>query len=132
MRRLGLWIIPLIGGLLLTGAALAQSPDDEEQGVTSEELIHSSSEGAALAQSPDDGGPGRDYQAPGVHVWMGRLPSKGELRSAITQARSHAKSLAPSVSDAPNFQNGRVKVWTGRLPKPETLRNMIRSGGGGR
>ena len=118
----------------MTGAALAQSPDDEEQD-TSKKLIPSNSGKAALeaalAQSPDDEGQGRDYQALGVHVWRGRIPSREELRSAITQGRSQAKSLSPSVSDAPDFQNGRVKVWTGRLPTPEALRNMIRSGGEG-
>jgi hypothetical protein len=132
MRRVGIWLIPVIGGILLTGAALAQSPDDEEQGATSEGLRPSSSGGAGLAYSPDDEGQGHNYQAPGVHVWVGRHPSKAELQSAITQARSRAKSLTPSVSDAPDFQNERVKVWIGRLPKPETLRNMLRSGGGGR
>lgn len=135
MRMARIWITLMIGGFLLTGAALAQSPDDEEQ-ETSKKLIPSSSGKAALeaalAQSPDDEGQGRDYQAPGVHVWKGRLPSKAELQAAVTQARSQAKSLTPSVSDAPDFQNGRVKVWIGRLPKPETLRNMLSSGGGGR
>ncbi len=133
MSRGGIWIIPIIGGLLLTGTALAQSLDDEEeQGATSRELGPSSSGEAALAQSLDDEGLGQGYQAPGVHVWVGRLPSKAELQSAITQARSRARSLTPSVSDAPDFQNEHVKVWIGRLPKPETLRNMLRSGGGGR
>ena len=136
MRRVGIWMIPVIGGLLLTGVAVAQSPDDEEQGPTSEELRPSSSGKAALeaalAQSPDDEGQGRDYQSPGVHVWKGRLPSKVELQSAVTQARSQVKSLSPSVSDAPDFQNGHVSLYIGRLPKPETLRNMLRSGGGGR
>jgi hypothetical protein len=134
MRIAGTWMIPIIGGLLLTAAALAQSSDDdeEEQGATSRELGPSSSGEAALAQSLDDEGQGRDYQAPGVHVWVGRHPSKAELQSAITQGRSQAKSLTPSVSDAPDFQNEQVKVWIGRLPKPETLRNMLRSGGGSR
>ena len=106
MRRVGIWIIPVIGGLLLTGAALAQSPDDEEQG--------------------------RDYQAPGVHVWKGQLPSKMELHSAVAQARAQGKRLAPSGPDTPDFQNGRVSLYIGRLPKPESLRNMLGSGGGGR
>jgi hypothetical protein len=133
MSRGGIWIIPIIGGLLLTGTALAQSlDDDEEQEATSRELGHSSPAEAALAQSIDDDGQGRDHQAPGVHVWVGRLPSKAELQSAITQALSQAKSLTPSVSDAPDFQNDHAKVWIGRLPKPETLRNMLRSGGGSR
>ena len=131
MRMARMWMIFIIGGLLLTGAALAQSPDDEEQGA-SKELIPSSSGEAALAQSLDDEGQGLAYQAPGVHVWRGRLPSREELQSAITQARSQAKSLTPSVSDAPDFQNGRVKVYRGKLPKPESLRNMLSSGGGGR
>ena len=129
MRRAGIWMILIIGGLLLTGAALAQSPDDEEQ-ETSKKLIPSSSGKAALeaalAQSLDDEGQGRAYQAPGVHVWKGRLPSKAELQSALTQARSQAKSRTPSVSDKPDFQNERIQVYQGRLPTPETLRNMRR------
>ncbi len=131
MRIARIWMILMIGGFLLTGAALAQSPDDEEQGA-SKELIPSSRGEAALVQSLDDEGQGRAYQAPGVRVWRGRLPSREELQSAVIQARSQAKRLTPSVSDAPDFQNERVKVWIGRLPKPETLRNMLRSGGGGR
>jgi len=124
MSRGGIWNFLIIGGLLLTGNVLAQSiDDDEEQGATSRELGSSSSGEAALAQSIEDEGQGRDYQAPGVHVWVGRLPSKAELQSAITQARSQAKSLTPSASDAPDFQNEHVKVWIGRLPKLETLRN---------
>jgi hypothetical protein len=129
--RLGMWIIPLLGVLQLTGAALAQSQDDEEQGAMNEELIHANSDTAALAQSADDGEQGPDHQAPGVHVWNDRLPSKVELQSVIIQAQSHAKNLAPSVSDAPDFQNGNAKLWIGRLPKPDALRNIPRSGCGG-
>lgn len=132
MHRVGIWMIPVIGGLLLTGAALAQSPDDEEEQGASEKLIPSSSGEAALAQSPDDEEQGRAYQAPGIHFWIGRLPSREELQSALTTARSQAKSLTPSVSDEPDFQNERVQVYIGRLPKPESLWNMLRSGGGGR
>src|ERR1041385_4825914 len=128
-----MWIIPIIiGVLLLTGASLAQSPGDEQHDATSEELNPSSSEWAALTQAPDDEGQGRDQQAPGVHVWKGRLPSKGELQTAVTGARSKAKSLTSAGPDAPDFQNDRVKIWIGRLPKPETLRNMLKPGGGGR
>jgi hypothetical protein len=113
MRMTRIWMILLVGGLVLPGAALAQSSDGEEQGA-SEKVIPSSSGEAALAESPDDGGQGRDYLAPGVHVWMGRVPSMAEIR----QVRAQAKSLAPSVSDAPTFQNERVKIYMGKLPKP--------------
>jgi len=109
-------MILLVGGLVLPGAALAQSPADEEQGASEQGLPSSAGE-AALTESPDDAGQGRTYQAPGVHFWIGRLPSKAELHAALTQARSQAKSLTPSVSDAPAFQNGRVKVYIGKFPK---------------
>ena len=126
MRRAGIWMILIIGGLSLTGVALAQAPDDEEPGATSQELSPSSSGGAALADSADDMEmQGRDYQAPGVHVWMGRLPSKEELQTAVTEARSQAR-LTPSVSDAPDFQNEHIQVYLGRLPNPESLRNRPR------
>lgn len=128
MRRAIIGIMLFIGGLLLAGATLAQPPDDEEQGA-SEELNPSSSKEAALAQILDDEGQGLAYQAPGVQVWRGRLPSKAELQAALTQARAQGKRLAPSVSDAPDFQNERLKVYRGRLPKPESLRNMLGSGG---
>ena len=113
MRRAGIWMILIIGGLLLTGAALAQAPDDEEPGATSEELSPSSSGGAAPADSADDTEmQGRGYQAPGVHVWMGRLPSRAELQ----QVRAQAKSPTPTASDAPTFQNDRVKIYMGKIP----------------
>ena len=127
MRRAGIWMILIIGGLLLTGVALAQAPDDEEPGATSQELSPSSSGGAALADSADDMEmQGRDYQAPGMHVWMGRLPSKEELQAAVTEARAQGTRRTPSVSDAPDFQNERIQVYMGRLPSPESLRNMLR------
>jgi hypothetical protein len=127
MRRAGIWMIPIIGGLWLTGAALAQVPDDEEPGATSEELSPSRSGGAALADSADDTEmQGRDYQAPGVHVWIGRLPSKEEFQSAVTEARSQAQRRRPLMSDAPDFQNERIQVYLGRLPNPESLWNMRR------
>jgi hypothetical protein len=113
MRIARIWMILLMGGLLLTGAALAQSPADEEQGASEQGLPSSSGE-AALAQSPDDEGQARNYLAPGVHVWMGRVPSMAEIQ----QARAQAKSPTPSVSDAPYFQNERIKIYMGKLPKP--------------
>ena len=127
MCRAGIWMIPIIGGLLLTGAALAQAPDDEEPGATSQEVSPSRSGGAVLADSADDlEMQGRDYQAPGMHVWMGRLPSKEELQAAVTEARAQAQRLTPLMSDAPDFQNERIQVYLGRLPSPESLRNMRR------
>jgi len=117
MRMTRIWMILLVGGLVLTGAALAQSPADEEQGA-GEQGLPSGSEEAALAESPDDAGQGRAYQAPGFHVWVGRLPSREERHTALTQARLQAKSLTPSVSDAPYFQNERVKIYIEKLPKP--------------
>ena len=111
MRMTRIWMILLVGGLVLPGAALAQSPDDEEQGA-SEKSMPSDSGEAALAQSPDDEGQGRDYLAPGVHVWMGRLPSRAELQ----QVRAQAKSPTPTASDAPTFQNDRVKIYMGKIP----------------
>lgn len=131
MRIAGIWTTLIVGGILLTGVALAQSPDDEEQG-SREQLTPSTSGEAALAQSADDEGQGLGYQAPSVQVWMGRFPSKAELQAALTQARAQGKRLAPSASDTPDFQNGRVKIYRGRLPTPESLRNMLGSGGGGR
>jgi hypothetical protein len=131
MHGAGIGISFIIGEFLLVGAALAQSQDEDEQGILSEESP-SISEGAALSNSLDDETQGRDHHAPGVHIWKGRLPSKAELHSAVTQARSKAKSPTSSKPDIPDFQNGRVKIWMGRLPTPETMRNMHRSGGGGR
>jgi hypothetical protein len=131
MRTAGIWIIPIIGWFLLTGAALAPSPDDEEQEAANEELSPSRSEGVALAHSLDDEAPGQNYHAPGTHVWVGRHPSKAELQSAIIQLRSQAKSLTPSVSDAPDFQGEFVTLYMGRLPKAASLRNLLKSAGGG-
>lgn len=116
MRMAGLWMTLILGGMLMTGAALAQSQDsddvdDEEQG-TSEKKTSSSSMGAALAQSSVDIDEEQSRTNPtsGIHVWTGRLPSRGELQS-------RAKSRTPSVRDEPDFQNGRIKVWIGKLPK---------------
>src|SRR4051812_43468041 len=108
MRLIGTWMILILGGLCLTITTVVQASDDEEQG-TMDSLVPSSTGEAALAQALDDEGQGRDHRAPGVHVWVGRHPSNVELHSAITQARSQAKSLTPAVSDAPDFQNERVK-----------------------
>ncbi len=105
MRRVGIWII-LVGALLLSGAVWAQSPDE---GVEEEEQ-------------------GQAYQAPGVQVWMGRLPSREELQNALSQAQS----FRPSESDEPDFQNEHVRVWIGRLPPLESMRNILRSGEEGR
>ena len=116
MRMTRIWMILLAGGLVLPVAALAQSPDDEEQGA-SETSMPSSSEKAALAQSPDDEGQARNYLAPGVHVWIGRVPSMAELQAARTEAGAQAKSRTSSVSDAPYFQNERVKIYMGKLPQ---------------
>jgi hypothetical protein len=132
MRTAGIWILPIIGLFLLSGAALAHSPDDEEQGDASEELSPSRSGGAVLAHSSDEDAHSQNYHAPGVHVWVGRHPSKAELQSAITQIRSHAQSLASSVSDIPDFQGEFVTLYMGRLPKPESLWNIRKSSGGGR
>lgn len=115
MRMARIWMPLLLGGLFLTEAVLAQSPGDEEQGAT-EELTPSNSKGAVLTQSPEDEGQGPAYQAPGVHVWMGRYPSKVELQSALTQARSQAKSLSPAVSNQPDFQNGSAKFYIRKFP----------------
>lgn len=115
MRMARIWMFLLVGGLVLTGAALAQSPDDEKDGM-SEASTPSSSEEAARAESPDDEGQGRDYLAPGVRVWMGRVPSITELQAAGAEARAQAKSRTPTGSDAPTFQNDRIKIYMGKIP----------------
>lgn len=128
MLYIGLCTILLLGGLCLTGAAWAQSSDDEDEQETSQKVSPSSTGEAALAEAPDEvEEQGREYHAPGVHVWVGRRPSTTELRSAITQARAQAKSRTPSASNAPEFQNEHVQIWKGRLPPPEALRNRPRS-----
>ncbi len=112
MRTAGIWMALILGGGVLTGAALAQVPDDEGLGVTP-----ASAEDAAVAQS-DEVKSGTNYQAPGVHVWMGRVPSVAEFQTARTTAPSEAKRRKPSVSDAPDFQNGHIQVYLGRVGTP--------------
>jgi hypothetical protein len=79
----------------------------------------------ALAQSV---GPneeqGQALQAPGVHAWLGRLPSKTELQTLFSEARSGSPSPRPSGAEQPDFQNERVKVYVGRLPPLESRKDV--------
>jgi|ERR687892_351822 hypothetical protein len=104
--RTNIWITLTIGVFLLSGVAFAQSPDDEQK------------------QTRQDQEQDQPYQAPGVHIWIGRMPSKDELKAAILELRSQTQT-STSRSDEPDFQNDKVKVWIGRIPSREALRKSL-------
>ena len=100
MRYTGIWTLSIMGGLALAGTVLAQTQDDDA--------------------------PAQNYQAPGVHVWVGRYPSKAELQSVLAEVRAQSARRQAMAPDKPDFQDEHVAVWVGKRPSPETLRNLLR------
>ena len=95
--RTGIAITMIAGGLLLSGTVFAQSSGEQT------------------------------YQAPGVRIWIGRTPSKQELRAATAEARSEVDTSQASDSDQPDYQREKGKVWIGRTPSRAALRKSLQT-----
>jgi hypothetical protein len=101
MRIVGIPIV-FVGGLLWTGVAVAQLLDDDQD---------------------------QAFQAPGVHAWMGQMPSKAELQAVFSEASSSVQTLRSSVIDQPDFENEHVKIYIGKLPRIALPQNALPADG---